>query len=128
MSRTVTRSLLILVGLALLLQTSALHAVSKESYPVAYDQLWSCVVRLLRVNEGFDVTDQDKDAGYIVFTYKSQTGQTSRATVEIFPEGALPRSEAKRLIVQITLSGASSIEERMLLSALQKKLREEQLI
>lgn len=128
MPRQPHRVVFVLLGLLFLLQTTLAHAASKESHPVAYERLWSCVVRLLKIDQQFEINDQDKNAGYIVFTYKSRTGQTSRGTVELFPEEPVPRSEAKRFVVQISLSGASSIEERLLLSALQRKLREEKLI
>src|SRR3984957_7284576 len=71
-----------LVGL--LLGLSAMAAIgatapgasAKSTYesPNGYDRTWNAALRLVRVDNGWKVTEKDDQNGYLLFDYKSPSG------------------------------------------------------
>lgn len=113
-----------LVALALALPFGTAEAKTKESLRAEYDTLWSAALRLLRVNLDLKVLDKDKETGYIVFLYKDATVKESRATMEIKRDEKRSKDAENSCTVQVTISGASSTEERGLINELRRKLQE----
>lgn len=97
-------------------------AMAKVSYACPYTsaQAYSASLRLLRVDHGFDITERDPDAAYILFEYKSNEGgsRVSSGAIEIIEKG-------KELMVQVSLPKMPQYHERVLLDNLRKKLESE---
>ncbi len=52
------------------------------SYPI--DQVWPTAVRYLRIDRGFEITDRDRDAGYLLFEFPLEEKRTGSGSVEMF--------------------------------------------
>lgn len=52
------------------------------SYPL--EQVWPTAIRYLRIDRGYEVTDRDADAGYILFTFPLDGGRVGSGSVEMF--------------------------------------------
>ncbi len=93
------------------------QAKSSEDYGHQYEQIWRSAIRLIRVDQGFAITDRDKDVGYFMFEYKDgERGYPgSVELVETAKQG-----EGIRVLVQIP--AMPSYIERMLLDKLSRKL------
>ena len=122
MSRRILVAVLIVLMLSVSLPVSAkIREVIKEDY----DVLWSAAVRLIRVDKDWVLTDKDKDTGFIIFRYRAKPTNESRATIEILADKSDSKKTGLRWVVQVSIPAVSSIEERMLISDLKSKLREE---
>jgi len=53
------------------------------SYPI--DQVWSTTIRYLRIDRGFQVTDRDEEAGYMLFEFPLDGDRSGRGSIEMFP-------------------------------------------
>jgi hypothetical protein len=53
------------------------------SYPM--DQVWTTTIRYLRIDRGFDVTDRDEQAGYMLFEFPLDGDRSGRGSIEMFP-------------------------------------------
>lgn len=95
------------------------RTIQDERYGV--EQTWNATIRLLRVEMGFTIIERDREAGFVLFTYRD-TSRTSPGSVEILPVqvDGVPGS---RVIVH--LAAMPSYAERHLLARLARKLREE---
>lgn len=98
------------------------HVAAKVSYVCPYTsaQAYSASLRLLRVDHGFDITERDPDAAYILFEYKSNEGgsRVSSGAIEIIEKG-------QELVVQVSLPKMPQYHERVLIDNLRKKLESE---
>ncbi len=123
MSRTrVYRFVSALLFASLLLAFSAdARARRSDAHRYRFEQVWSSVVRLIRVDYRFPVRDRDRDIGYVLFDYE-HAGRTHPGSVELvrFQEG---NHEQVRVTVQIP--AMPSYIERMILDRLVRKLRED---
>ena len=113
-----------IVAISIVFFTLAVHAKTREGIKVEYSTLWSAAVRLIRVDKNFEIIDKDKETGYILFRYQGLNIKPCRSSIEIMADKG-KREKEERFIIQVSVPGASSIEERMLISDLKKKLREE---
>jgi hypothetical protein len=52
------------------------------SYP--FEQVWPTAIRYLRIDRGFEVTDRDEQAGYMLFEFPLDGGRTGNGSVEMF--------------------------------------------
>ena len=52
------------------------------SYP--FDQVWPTAIRYLRIDRGFEVTDRDEEAGYILFGFTLDDGRKGAGSLEMF--------------------------------------------
>src|SRR5690606_31347134 len=52
------------------------------SYP--FEQVWPTAIRYLRIDRGFEVTDRDEQAGYMLFEFPLEGGRTGNGSVEMF--------------------------------------------
>lgn len=52
------------------------------SYPL--EQVWPTAIRYLRIDRGFEVTDRDEEAGYMLFEFPVDGGRIGSGSVEMF--------------------------------------------
>ena len=84
---------------------------------VGYNKMrvWSAAVRLLRVDYRCQITDQDREAGYILFEYPSR-GKLYAGSVELMEE------DAQRTGIAFSIPKQPSYIESMMLDKLKRKL------
>jgi hypothetical protein len=60
------------------------HATINRDLTYRYTQIWNGLVRFLRVDNGFQVVEKNKTAGYIMFEYREK-GKTFPSSFELIP-------------------------------------------
>lgn len=91
------------------------------SYP--YEQVWPTAIRYLRVDRGFKVADKDEEAGYIMFEFTSDEGESGSGSLELVrTEDAAGRPSTS--LVAVTNGGPSYLSNS-LLDGVAAKVREE---
>ena len=100
------------------------HAEAKSSYasPYGYERTWNAAVRLVRVDNGWKVTENDDKNGYLLFDYKSpETGKTYPGTLEL----VRGRDDEAGVSVLVQLPAMPQYHEQVMLDALATKMRRE---
>lgn len=84
-------------------------------------QIWTGILRFLRVDMGYRVIERDREAGYLLFEYKDG-GRAHSASIEM-----VPVVESDRRYVRTTLQIPSmpSYVGRVLFDKLERKLKTE---
>ncbi|RJO66478.1 MAG: hypothetical protein C4523_12390 [Myxococcales bacterium] len=116
--------IVIVAALSLMLCEIPLWAKSRDRVAESFDVLWSAAVRLIRVDKNWKIVDKDKETGFIIFEYQSKES-SSQASVEILKDAAPEEKNVSRFVVQVSIPSASSIEERLLIDELKRKIQEE---
>lgn len=116
-----SRTLRPVVSLCLLAGASFASAdgqakVMTES-PYSRAQTYSAAVRFIRVDRGFEIFEQDRETGYVLFKYRSDD-HVSNGSIEVLQVG-----EHVKVVVQ--LPRMPEYHEQVLTDGLQRKLREE---
>jgi hypothetical protein len=116
--------LLVGVGLATMIALTALVAEAKATYqsPYDYGRTWTAALRLVRVDNGWKVTEKDDASGYILFEYRSpESSKPCPGSLELVrgPEADAPVS------VLAQLPQMPHYHEQVLLDALASKMRRE---
>ena len=93
-----------------------------EQYAYSYQQLWRAAIRLVAVDHRFDVSDQDRESGYFLFTYRQGTHEYP-ASVEFVPVETPGYRTRTRVTFQV--QGMPSYVERMMQDRLNRKLRDD---
>ena len=90
-----------------------------DRHAYRYPQVWSAVVRLLRVDYRYPIQERDQEVGFVLFEVVDQN-QRYPASLEL-----ARLEEQGREVVQVTLQvpGRPSYVERMILDRLTRKLR-----
>jgi hypothetical protein len=52
------------------------------SYPI--DHVWPTAIRYLRIDRGFEITDRDRDAGYLLFEFPLEEKRSGSGSLEMF--------------------------------------------
>lgn len=103
---------------------TAQPATAKATYesPYGYDRTWTAALRLVRVDNGWKVTEKDDASGYLLFEYKS-------------PENVKPAAGSMELVrgrdadspvsVLVQLPQMPHYHEQVLLDSLAAKMRRE---
>jgi len=86
------------------------------------NQTWTSAVRLLRLDLGFDLSERDRDAGYVVFTY-IEGEQSHTARLELIERTLTDGRQGVRVVV--TVPSLPTYVELHLLDRLERKLRDE---
>ena len=94
---------------------------AEAPYPV--DQIWSTVVRFLRVDQRFPVLEKDRDAGYILFDYVEEPTKIHKASLELVSIVQTDGRSGTKVI--LTIPDKPRHVEVLLLEKLQKKTAEE---
>jgi hypothetical protein len=113
------------VALALLLALIAAPPVAEARSQLTFgyraDQVFAASVRFLRVDEDATIVDKDADAGYVIFSYRSE-GKTFRGALEVV---ATEKDGRAQVTVAITLTDRPDYLEATMLERLRRKLRAE---
>jgi hypothetical protein len=119
-----TRALLASLGGTLVAAVIAVQAQAKATYesPYGYDRTWNAALRLVRVDNGWKVTEKDEANGYLLFEYASpQSSKTTAGSFELVrgPEPDGPVS------VLVQLPQMPHYHEQVILDSLASKMRRE---
>jgi hypothetical protein len=125
-ARGVARGVVIALSSALaaaVLLSVAPGADAKSAYESSYgyERTWNAALRLVRVDNGWKVTEKDETSGYLLFEYRSP--ESSKAT-----PGSLElvrRRDADAVSVLAQLPQMPHYHEQVLLDALAAKMRRE---
>jgi hypothetical protein len=112
------------VGVAAVIGLTAIGANAKSTYesPYGYDRTWNAALRLVRVDNGWKITEKDDGSGYILFEYKSpESNKASAGSLEL----VRPRDTDSLVSVLAQLPQMPHYHEQVLLDALASKMRRE---
>jgi hypothetical protein len=112
----------LVVSAAVALTAPGASAKSNYESPYGYDRTWNAALRLVRVDNGWKVTEKDDQNGYLLFDYRSPGGEKSYpGTLEL-----VRGSDADAPVsVLIQLPAMPQYHEQVLLDALASKMRRE---
>lgn len=109
---------------AFVVVASAPWADAKATYesPYGYERTWNAALRLVRVDNGWKVTEKDEASGYLLFEYKSvENAKPTSGSVEFVRGG----DESSPVSVLIELPQMPHYHEQLMLDALAAKMRRE---
>ena len=112
---------LLVVFIFTVLAPSTGFARRSDTHAYPMDQIWSTVVRLLRVEYRFPIQDRDREIGYILFDYL-HNGRSVPGSVELIP---VEEHGLHQVRVTLHIPAMPSYVERMILDKLTRKLRNE---
>ncbi|HEY3818594.1 MAG TPA: hypothetical protein VGL81_15575 [Polyangiaceae bacterium] len=99
-------------------------ASAKSTYesPYGYERTWNAALRLVRVDNGWKVTENDEKNGYMLFDYKSPSGgKPTAGTMEL-----VRGQDAEAAVsVLVQLSAEPQYHEQVILDGLATKMRRE---
>jgi len=110
-----------MVTAALLVVATSADAKATCRSPYGYDRTWNAALRLVRVDNGWKVTEKDEANGYLLFEYTS-------------PENRKPASGSLELIrsrdedsvdVVVQIAQMPRYHEQIVIDALSAKMRRE---
>jgi hypothetical protein len=112
----------LVVSAAVVLTAPGASAKSNYESPYGYDRTWNAALRLVRVDNGWKVTEKDDQNGYLLFDYRSPGGDKAYpCTLEL-----VRGSDADAPVsVLIQLPAMPQYHEQVLLDALASKMRRE---
>src|ERR1700679_860799 len=74
----------VVVSAAIALTAPGASAKSTYDSPYGYDRTWNAALRLVRVDNGWKVTEKDAANGYLLFDYASpESSKTSAGSLEL---------------------------------------------
>jgi hypothetical protein len=120
--RSYGNALVVAVGSVVAL--TALGAQAKSTYdsPYGYERTWNAALRLVRVDNGWKITEKDDANGYLLFEYASpENAKTTPGSFELV-RGREPGSPVS---VLAQLPRMPHYHEQVLLDALASKMRRE---
>jgi hypothetical protein len=98
------------------------NARSTFESPYGYARTWNAALRLVRVDNGWKVTEKDDANGYLLFDYKSpENGKTTPGSLELV-RGSRPDGSVS---VLVQLAQMPHYHEQVILDALASKMRRE---
>jgi hypothetical protein len=109
------------LGCAWLAASAVCDARTVRETTYRYQQIWSTAVRFLRVDNGFEIQEQDKETGYVLFSYPD-VGRSLMGSVELV---SMIRSNKKYITVALRIQDMPSYVEIMLIDKLVRKLKDE---
>ncbi len=112
------------VTVAAAIAATAPFADAKATYesPYGFDRTWNAALRLVRVDNGWKVTEKEEASGYILFDYKSPEGsKTSPGSIELVKA----RDPLGPVSVLVQLPQMPHYHEQVLLDSLASKMRRE---
>ncbi|HEY1691169.1 MAG TPA: hypothetical protein VGG39_03355 [Polyangiaceae bacterium] len=112
----------LVVSGAIALTAGGASAKSTYESPYGYDRTWNAALRLVRVDNGWKVTEKDDQNGYLLFDYTSPSGgKPQPGTMEIVKG----RDADDPVSVLVQLPAMPQYHEQVLLDALSSKMRRE---
>jgi hypothetical protein len=115
-------------GLAAVLVAAAVFeapASAKSTYesPYGYDRTWNAALRLVRVDNGWKITEKDSNNGYLLFEYTSpESSKATAGSIELVKSRDL---ESLAVSVLVQLPQMPHYHEQVILDALASKMRRE---
>jgi hypothetical protein len=109
---------------AVLVVGSAPWADAKASYesPYGYQRTWNAALRLVRVDNGWKITEKDEQSGYLLFEYKSvENAKPTSGSVEL----VRGNDDSATVSVLVELPQMPHYHEQLMLDALASKMRRE---
>jgi hypothetical protein len=103
---------------------TALRADAKSSYdsPYGFEKTWNAALRLVRVDNGWKVTEKDEAGGYLLFDYQSpESPKPTPGSLELV-RGREPDGPVS---VLVQLPQMPHYHEQVLVDALSAKMRRE---
>jgi hypothetical protein len=100
-------------------------ASAKSSYesPYGYDRTWNAALRLVRVDNGWKITEKDAANGYLLFEYASpESSKTSAGSLELVRSRD---ADSFAVSVLVQLPQMPHYHEQVILDALASKMRRE---
>lgn len=113
------RSAAFVIGLLLLTSPVLARATTELAY--RYDQVWNAAIRLVRVDYGFELKDQDEQNGYLLFDYRDGN-RTYPGSIELV---RVPGQGREVVRVHVGVPAMPSYLERAMVQKLEKKLRDD---
>ena len=113
-----------LTAIGSVLVLTALGAQAKSTYesPYGYDRTWNAAVRLVRVDNGWKVTEKDDQSGYLLFDYQSpENRKVTPGTLEL----VRGKESDGPVSVLVQLPEMPHYHEQVLLDSLAVKMRRE---
>jgi hypothetical protein len=107
---------------AALAVTGGAEAKSTYESPYGYDRTWNAALRLVRVDNGWKITEKDATNGYLLFDYAAP--QSSKATPGSL-ELVRGRENDPNVSVLVQLPQMPHYHEQVILDALASKMRRE---
>jgi hypothetical protein len=112
----------LVVSAAVALTAGGASAKSTYESPYGYERTWNAALRLVRVDNGWKVTEKDDQNGYLLFDYTSPGGgKPQPGTIEIV-RGHDPEDPVS---VLVQLPALPQYHEQVLLDGLSAKMRRE---
>jgi hypothetical protein len=102
----------------------ATGAAAKSTYesPYGYERTWNAALRLVRVDNGWKITEKDETNGYLLFEYAGPQGaKTSAGSLEL----VRGRDTDPSVRVLVQLPQMPHYHEQVILDALASKMRRE---
>ena len=97
-------------------------ARSQFDSPYGYDRTWNAALRLVRVDNGWKVTEKDDASGYLLFEYKSpENAKATPGSLEL----VRGRARDSSVSVLVQLPQMPHYHEQVILDALSAKMRRE---
>lgn len=125
MARVKTTPVALAIGcFALMAVFIASAALAKSTYesPYGYERTWNAALRLVRVDNGWKITEKDDANGYILFEYTSpENRKTTSGSLELVRS----RDQDSPVSVLAQLPQMPHYHEQVLLDALAAKMRHE---
>jgi hypothetical protein len=112
----------LVVSAAVALTAPGASAKSTYESPYGYDRTWNAALRLVRVDNGWKVTEKDDQNGYLLFDYKSPGGDKAYPGTMELVRG---RDADAPVSVLIQLPAMPQYHEQVLIDALATKMRRE---
>jgi hypothetical protein len=113
-----------MVGVTIALLSATIMASATATYEshYGYERTWNAAVRLVRVDNGWKVTEKDDANGYLLFEYRSSESLKSTSGSFELARGLGP-AEPVRVVVR--LSQMPRYHEQVLIDALAAKMARE---
>jgi hypothetical protein len=100
----------------------AADAKSTYESPYGYSRTWNAALRLVRVDNGWKVTEKDEANGYLLFEYVApQNAKTTPGSLELIRE----RDGDGAVSVLVQLPQMPHYHEQVILDSLASKMRHE---
>lgn len=97
-------------------------AAQNADFRHLYPQVWSASVRMIRVDYGLALREQDRDIGYLLFDWRDSSGRAHPGSIELV-RTVQDASDVVRVVVQIP--AMPSYVEQMVLDRLGRKLKQD---
>jgi hypothetical protein len=121
-SRAAVGVIVVGVATALVSATPSASATATYESRYGYERTWNAAVRLVRVDNGWKITEKDDANGYLLFEYRSSESLKSTPGSFELARGLGP-SEPVRVVVR--LSQMPRYHEQVLVDALAAKMARE---